>query len=623
MDIKRWLTNTVTMMLLASMVLVACGQRDQEPVERVETVVITETVEGEPIVVVKTVEVEVVATPEAATETKPITLNWNLRSDPPTIDPGLSADVISIDLVNNLFVSLTRYHPITGEVEPYLATDWWNDKDSDGNPVWTFKLRNDIPWVHYDPLTGEVSQIVDEVGKPRFVDAYDVEYGVKRVIDPATASDYAGVLYVIKNAMPINIGEVGYTLDMLGVKALDETTLQYTLEYDAAYFPAIAGMWVADPLPQWAIGEWGDKWTEAGLIHTSGPYMLESWIHGLEVDMVKNPYWVQAEEVQIERVEGVIIERESTAFNLYENNELDLVEVPIRDLDRVRADPVLGQEFYSAPEPCTYSLGFTNNKPPFDDVRVRRAITQAIDRQSLIDYVLKGGEIPATSFAPPGIFGAPPPGQVGLHYNPEAAKASLQEYLDETGMTLDDFNAMNIHILTTDFELNNAIVGVLQQMWQDVLGVKIKHDVQEYKVYLDTLGTQTPLEEMPHIWRMGWCADYADESNWVHDVFNIERGGNTLRRNCLDPNCNEVSASEFDELTKAAALEPDPAKRMEMYAEAERILSEQEVAYAPLYHSTKSSLTKPWLLLNHPLLGGVDIYNWKLDWGAKLAAQRK
>jgi oligopeptide transport system substrate-binding protein len=190
-------------------------------------------------------------------------------------------------------------------------------------------------------------------------------------------------------------------------------------------------------------------------------------------------------------------------------------------------------------------------------------------------------------------------------------------------MTIDDFNAMNIHILTTDLELNNAIVGALQQMWQDVLGVKIKHDVQEYKVYLDTLGTQTPLEEMPHIWRMGWCADYTDENNWVHDVFNVERGGNSLRRNCLDPNCNEVFESEFDELTKAAALELDPTKRMEMYAEAESILAEQEVAYAPLYHSTKSSLTKPWLQRNYPLLGGVDIYDWKLDWGAKLAAQGK
>ncbi len=621
MDIKIRLIRAVTLLLLAGIALAACGQLNQGPAERLETAVASEVVETEPVMGVTTVETEVEAAVQAAEKETAITLNWNLVDDPTTIDPDLATDSNSINLVNNLFVSLTRTHPVTGDVEPYLATGWRHEYDSEGNPVWTFTLRDDIPWVHYDPLTGEVSQVMDEAGKPRFVSAYDVEYAVKRAIDPAGASDYAGVLYVIKNAAPINRGEQGYTLDMLGVKALDQTTLQYTLEYDAAYFPAIAGLWVADPVPHWTIAEWGDKWTEPGLINTSGPYMLENWIHGSELNMVKNPLWIQAEDVQIERVEGVVIEDESLAFTMYENNELDTVEAPIRELDRIRTDPVLGQEYTNAPEPCTFYLGFTNNKPPFDDARVRQAITQAIDRQSLIDFVLKGGEIMATSFAPPGIFGAPPPGEVGLHYNPGAAKASLQDYLDEKGMTIDDFNALNLTIMTADYESNNAVFSALQQMWRDALGVRIKHELQELKVYLDTIGTETPLEEMPHIWQLAWCADYADENNWVHDVFNTLEGGNNLRRNCLDPNCSEIFATEFDELTAAAASETDPARRVELYAQAERLLAEEEVAYAPLYHATLSTLTRPWLQRNHPLMGGLDIYNWKLDWAAKRAAQ--
>lgn len=625
---KRWWNMRRTafitfVLLLAGLTLTGCScqQTRQETVEQVETAMVTEIVEVEPVEVIKTVMVQVQPTSETSAQEIPVTLNLNYKSDPPSLDPARGTSSSGIDLASNLFVSLTRLHPQTSVVEPYLATDWWRDYDDDGNPVWTFTLRNDIPWVHYDPVSGITSQVIDEDGNPRFVTAYDVEYGVKRSIDPAVASEYAYFLYTIKNAYPINAGEEGYTLDMLGVKALDESTIQYTLEYEAAYFPAIAGMWVGDPVPQWAIEEWGDKWTEAGLIHTNGPYVLESWFHDLELSLVKNPLWPKAGQVQIERVEGVMVGEESTAFTMYENDELDTVIVPLRDIDRIKADPVLGSEFYTAPDPCTMYLGFTNNKPPLDDVRVRRALTQAIDRQSLIDNILKGGQIPATSFAPPGIFGAPPPGEVGLQYDPEAAKASLQEYLDEKDQTIDDFNQAGISMMYWTSENIAFLSAAIQHMWVDTLGVKVEMENQEGGVYWGTIKGQTPLQEMPHVWWSGWCADYPDENNWVHEVFNTLEGDNTVRRNCLDATCQEVYGTEFDELTKAAALENDPAKRVEMYAEAERILAEEEVAYAPLYHAVYVVVTKPWLQRNYPAMSMDDYYNWKIDMQAKLEAQ--
>ncbi len=606
--------------LLADLTLTGCQQPRQEPVERVETIMVTEIVEVEPVEVIKTVMVQVQPTPETPAKEIPVTLNLNFSSEPTSIDPSITS---GFDVPSNLFVSLTRLHPQTSEVEPYLATGWWREYDDEGNPVWTFTLRDDIPWVHYDPVSGVTSQVVDEDGNPRFVNAYDVEYGVKRSIDPSGASDYAYLLYTIKNAYPINAGEVGYTLDMLGVKALDESTIQYTLEYDASYFPAIAGLWVGDPVPGWAIDKWGDKWTEAGLIHTNGPYMLESWFHDLELNLVKNPLWPEADQVQIERVEWVMVEAESTAFTMYENDELDTIRVPPRDIDRVRADPVLGGELYNAPDPCTIYLGFTNNKPPLDDVRVRRALTQAIDRQGLIDNILKGGQIPATSFAPPSIFGAPPPGEVGLQYDPEAAKASLQAYLDEKGQTIDDFNQAGIYMMYWMSESIAYLSAAIQNMWADTLGVEVELQNQEWKVYLNTISKETPLEEMPHVWWTGWCADYPDENNWVHEVFNALEGVNNLRRNCLDPTCQEVYVSAFDELTKAAALENDANKRTEMYAEAEQILAEDETAYAPLYHTTYIMVTKPWLQRNYPAMSMDDYYNWQIDMQAKLEAQGK
>jgi oligopeptide transport system substrate-binding protein len=579
---KKSVSIIFALLMVASMVLAACAPQTVEK-EVVKTVVVTEVVEkvvekeGETVVVTEIVEVEkevlVTAEPEPEAE-KPVTLNWNYGTEPPTLDPSLATDTTSVDVIRNTFVGLTQFDPVSGEVLPYLATEWESGEDAEGNQTWTFKLRDDIAWVTYDPTTGETTQAVDEEGNPRFVNANDVVYGVKRTIDPETASDYSYVMYVIKNAQAVNSGEEGLTLDDIGVAALDDWTVQFTTEYPASYFPSIAGMWIANPMPQWAIDEWAEKWTEAGLIVTNGPYVLESWIHGGELNLVKNPMWINAADVQIERIEGAMVTEASTSFAMYENNELDTTAVPLPEIDRVKADATLSAEFYNAPAACTYYYGFTNNKPPLDDVRVRKALSQAIDRQSLSDNVLKGGQIPASTFAPPGIFGGPAPGTVGIFYDPDAAKAIFQEYLDEKGYTVEDFNALDVVLMHNTSEGHARIAAAIQQMWADVLGVEVRVENQEWAVYLDSLKNTSPLEDMPHIWRLGWCADYPDENNWVHEVFNADAGANRLRR----------ESGDFDALTAAAGVELDPAKRVEMYLEAEIMLAAEEAAYAPIYH---------------------------------------
>lgn len=610
--------------LIVAVLLVACQPETVEVVKEVPvevTRVVTETVEveGESVEVTRVVveevitEVEVEAPMEAMDE--PVTLHWNFSTEPPTIDPSLATDTTSVDVVTNMFMGLTRGDPVTGEVLPYLATDW---EVSEDGLVYTFNMREDIPWVNYNPTTGEWTQVTDAEGNPSFVTADDVVYGVKRTLDPATASDYSYVLYNIVNAAAVNAGEEGLTLDDIGVEALDSKTVQFTLENPAAYFPAIAGMWVANPMPQSTIEEWGNKWTEAGLITTNGPYGLEEWIHGGSMNLVKNPLWPDADTVQIERVEGVMITEDSTAFAMYENNELDTQGVPQQEIDRVKSDPTLSAELTNAPNPCTYYYGFNNQKAPFDDVRVRTAFVQAIDRQGLIDNVTKGGQEPATSLAPPGIFGAPAPGTVGLQSDPAAAQASLQEYLDEMGMTTDDFSALGVTLMHNTSEGHANIAAAIQQMWKDNLGVDVKVENQEWKVYLDTIEKTTPIEEAPHIYRLGWCADYADENNWVHEVFNAEAGSNRLRRNCEDPNCASATTSEFDELTVLAAQTQDPDERIALYARAEEILAVDEAAYAPIYHYTIVNVSKPWLTRSFAPVGGEQFYTWTLDQAAQM-----
>jgi oligopeptide transport system substrate-binding protein len=620
----------VTFLLLA-LIAVACSPETETIIETrimeiekevtriVEGEVVTETViEEVPVEVEVEVTRQVVVEEEMAPE--PITLHWNYGTEPPSLDPSLATDTTSVDITQNIFVGLTNVDPVTAELIPALATDWAIGEDADGNQTWTFNLRGDIPWVKYDPITGETTQEVDADGTPRFVNANDVVYGVKRTINPDTASDYAYVLYAIKNAQGVNEADEELTLDDIGVVALDDHTVQFTLESPAPWFPSIASMWVTYPMPQWNIEEWEAKWTEAGLIVTNGPYVLEEWIHGGNLNLVKNPLWINADDVQIERIEGLMIQENSTSFALYENNELDTVGVPLPEIDRVKADPVLSEEYYQAPTPCTYYYGFVNTKYPMTDVRVRTAFSQAVNRQSLIDNVTKGGQIPATSFAPPGIFGAPAPGAVGLGYDPDAAQASLQAFMDEEGMTIDDFNALDIVLMHNTSEGHARIAAAIQQMWSDTLGVDVRVENQEWAVYLDTMRNTTPVEEMPQVFRMGWCADYADENNWVYEVFNSDAGANRLRRNCLDANCSETTTSLFDEITLAAQLATDPDERAELYRQAETILSADEAAYIPIYHYTTVAVTKPWLTRNYPPISGNDFFNWVIDQDAQLAA---
>lgn len=616
----------VMALLLVGVLLVACQPETVEVQVPVEvTRVVTETVvqEGEQVEVTRIVteEVEVVATPvaeEPMMEEQPVTLRYNHLSEPPSLDPSLATDTTSIGIISDMFMALTSPDPVTGEVGPYLATDW---EVSDDGLVYTFNLRQDIPWVNYNPGTGEWSEVLDDEGNVRIVNAHDVVYGVKRTLDPATASDYAYVLYNIANAQEVNQGDEGVTLDDVGVEAPDDWTVQFTLENPASYFPSIASMWVTYPQPQWLIeSSLGDRWTEAGVIQTNGPYGLEEWIHSGSLNMLKNPLWPEADSVQIERIEGVMINEISTGFAMFENNELDTSGVPLTEIDRVKADPQMSEELVNAPTPCTYYYGFTNNKPPFDDVRVRRAFSQAIDRQSLIDNVLKGGQIPATTFAPPGIFGAPEPGTLGLGTDAAAAQASLQEYLDENGMTIDDLNDMGITLMFNTSESHANIAQAIQQMWKDTLGVDVSVENQEWKVYLQTVDNSTPLTEMPHIWRLGWCADYADENNWVHEVFNADAGDNNLRRGCVDDVCTQIELSEFDELTIQAAAEQDQATRAELYAQAEDILAREEAAYAPIYHYTTVETVKPWLTRFFPPVGGNNFRDWTIDQAAQLEA---
>jgi oligopeptide transport system substrate-binding protein len=480
-------------------------------------------------------------------------------------------------------------------------------------------MRDNVPWVRYNPATGQAEAMTDDEGNPRMVNAHDVEYAVKRTLNPATGSDYAYVLYIIEGAMAVNAGGEE-DLDTIGVRAVDDYTVEFTLRQPAGYFPGIASMWVARPVYKPVIDEYGARWVEPGIIVTNGPYLMESWQHFDSMTFVKNPQFYNADSVQIERIQAVMIVEASTSFAMYENDELDTGGVPLEEMDRVKADPVLGDELRIESILCTYYYGFTNNKPPFDDVNVRRAFSAAIDRVSLVENVTKGGQIPANTFAPEGIFGnaARDADIAPWILDSELGKEMAVEWLAEAGYP-DGEGFPVVTLMHATSEGNRAVAEAIQAMWRDTLGVEVEVVNQEWGVYLETLKNDTPLADMPHIWSLGWCADYADNNNWVHEVFNNEEGANRLRRGCLNNTCTEVEELEFDALTKAAGAEQDPDTRRTLYKQAEKILSEEEAAYAPIYYYSSVTLTKPWLSRTFQKLAGQHWDKWTIDWAAKQA----
>jgi oligopeptide transport system substrate-binding protein len=253
-----------------------------------------------------------------------------------------------------------------------------------------------------------------------------------------------------------------------------------------------------------------------------------------------------------------------------------------------------------------------NTKPPFDDPMVRKAFAMAIDRQSLIDNVTKGGQRPAHSFAPPGVFGNVADDMdvggflVMENYADQLAEA--QAILAEAGYP--DGEGLDVLLMHNTSEAHAQIAQAVQAMWAEAFpAANVNIENQEWAVYLKTLLPDSPDEEKPNVYRLGWCTDYPDSNNWVNEVFNSKSGQNYAK----------YSNPEFDAIVEEAAFELDPEKRKELYKQAETIFME-DAGIAPIYYYTYVNMYKPWVTPVIAPIGGHPIALWEIDMDAKNAA---
>ncbi len=536
--------------------------------------------------------------------------------DIPSLDPNVAEDTTSITMIDNSFIGLTRLNEVTSELQPGMATKW--DISADGK-TYTFQLRKDVPWVKYDGTKKQVVKVQscpdkDKKTVDRMVTAKDFEYGIKRALNPKTASPYAYVLaFVIDGADDYNSGKAK-DASAVGVKALDDWTLELKFLTPAAYNLNIAGLWTAYATPQWIID--GDscttkrdtRWIEPGFFQSYGPYTVKEWIHDSSLTLIKNPFWPGSKEIPVAKVDEVVARPLDSAAALaeFEAGNLEAADpVPVGDMDRVKTDAKLSKMLTIAPRVCTYYLGFNTQAKFVSNPNLRRALSFGIDRQKLIDTVLKANQEPAQWFGRPGIAAAPTiktHPDLGVKFNVSKAKEYLASALKELNVTADQLDVTLM--FNTDTQ---KIAEFVQAQWKENLGLSIKITNQEWKVYLVT----SKSENTPQIFRMGWCMDYPDENNFVNEVVAVG-GSQNPAKNGVPFGGFTWKNDKFEKLVKDAAIEQDPKKRLDLYAQAEQILAVDDPPMIPLYWYTNVILTQPYVKRTFSVAGHQLFYNWEI-----------
>ena len=579
---KKW-AALFAVLLVAGLVLAACPAPASEPAAPVvQTVVVTvkETVVSEVTKEVeKVVEKEVVATPTP--EPNPKTLRVNLGTYPDIIDPQKSSFVNEIAHLQLMYEGLTRLDKDLNTV-PGAAASW---KYNDDATQLVFTLQPDLKYSDGTPLNAE-----------RFA------YAIKRNINPETAGEYAAITDEIAGAPEWR----GFTPDEAkteeenaaakdaaaavvaeSVKAshADGTpcegyedaacdTLTLTFSKPAPYFHTVMSLWVTYPAKEENITEGGDIWWNSSKFQIgNGPFVLESLEPFVRGYFTPNAsYWRGQPNVNLEYS---YINDSAVAFEAYKNNEFDIIPLAAEDLATVQQDSVLSQEANIYPGSCTFAIMFHQLKEPFTDQKVREAFAMSFDREAWVADVLKGLGAPTLTWIPPGY-----PGYDGEEnrwgFDPEAAKAALAEssYGGVEGLP-------PITLTFSDTPRNRTRNEWLAAKWKENLGVDLALDPVESTTYT---ALTKDITTAPQTFILGWCADYPDPQNWLSVYWKTGGFGERIG----------YSNADFDALVNQADTETDPAKRAELYAQAQTLLTDgAPVAFA--WNNVNTYLVKPWV----------------------------
>ena len=505
---------------------------------------------------------------QPAEPAKEAVFNWNIGADPKTIDPVLNGASDGGDVINQTFEGLTREK--SGTVYPGIAESW--EVSEDGLTV-TFKLR-ESKWSDGSPLT-----------------AHDFVYSWKRGMDPATASEYAWI-WEYTNIVGAFDAVNGASLDEVGVTALDDQTLEVKLITPTDYIVSLLSFYHFLPTKQSAVEAGADgAWAKDPAVAVSnGPFKLTSYKIGEGLTLVKNENYWNAAEVKIDRIEGKFIDEQATAYQAYQAGELHfLPDVPPAEVATLIAE---SSEFYVFPLLGTYYYNFNMDLPMFQDVRVRKALNLAIDRELIVE-TLGAGQVPAAGFVPPGFLDHEgndffeKSGTYGIASD-DSKIAEAQALLAEAGFP-GGAGFPEFTIMYNTGAGHQQVAELVQEMLKTNLGITTKLENQEWAVFQDTRK-----EGDYEVSRGGWLTDFMDPMGLLA-IFTTENAYN-------DPNYNNA---EYDTLLSTAAKTRGAEHFEALYAAQEILMSELPII--PVYHYSDVMLVSPKLQgWDRSVLGTVD-----------------
>jgi len=492
------------------------------------------------------------ATKEDGTSAKE--LNLVIPSEPPSLHPQLATDSTSNAILQNVFEGLTTVKD--GEVINAAAEDV---KVSEDSLTYTFTLR-DAKWSNGDAVTAE-----------------DFAYAWKFALNPENASEYASILYPIKGAEAYNLGEG--SVEDLGIKVVDDKTLEVTLENPTPYFLELTAFKTYYPIHK-ATAEANATWyAEAGDNYiTNGPFTLADWQHSGSITLEKNPNYWDAKNVALDKVNISMVENEATASTMFDAGEIDFLGSPFQTIgldviDRYKQEGILDIADYAA----IYVYKFNTTGKYTSNANIRKALTLAIDRQGLIDNVVKGEQTPALGMVPSAVKGFEEDRGYFKDNDIKEAKAALEAGMKELGIS--DPSEISIGLSINTSEAHSAIAQFVQEGWHSNLGIDVTIDNSEWQVYLDKVSNLDYDAA-----RMGWIADYNDAYTFLEQYDSADNGNNDTG----------WENPKYAELLKQSITEQDADARIDLMKQAEAIAM-TEFPVAPVYYYTNLSVKKDYV----------------------------
>lgn len=497
-------------------------------------------------------------------------LNISATADIPTLDSTKAHDGVAFTVLNNVNEGLYRQDENHQPIEA-LVTEHTENEDQ---TVHTFTLR-ESKWSNGDPVT-----------------AQDFEYAWKRVMKDASPYNFMFVTASIKNAEAIMNGEAD--ADELGVKAIDEKTLEVTLESANPLLESLLTFPTFLPQNQKFVEEQGDQYAlEAENILFNGPFTLTDWTHEQGWNYEKNEDYWDAEAVKLDKINAFVVKDPTTGVNLYETNKVDRIELSSESVDQYKEDP----NFDTILEPSMIFLRFNHTHPVLGNKNIRQAINMAIDKESLTDVILKDGSTALNGVVPKGFFQSPE-GEDYRDLNGDFNTGSAEDAqkLWETGLKEAGVSDLTVSINISDSDDHKKVAEYLQAQLEDNLpGFKLEIKAVPFAQRLEI---EKAIEYDLSL--SSWGPDYSDPMTYL-DMW-VE-GGSANRMDYHNP--------KLDELVNQARVETDLSKRFEMLLNIEKILLEEDAAIVPLYQDGTSILMREKIkgLIVHPT-GASHTYKW-------------